>query len=206
LVWIAIGLACVAWGAGDIYYEFVLVGLKELPVPSLADAGYLSFYPLVFVGVLLMFRARSGRVGGAQWLDGLTAALAAGALSAAVVLDAVLGTIGGKPLVDATNLAYPVGDLLLLGAITGMVVLCGRRGGRVWLWMGLGVLTFCVADALYLVQSAQGTYHVGSVYDVGRSAWSAWRRLRGLTSLTESRRSGAPLPGWATLQCRWCSR
>ena len=165
--WIAIGLGCMAWGAGDIYYQAVLGNLKSIPIPSPADGGYLSFYPFVFVGVILLFRARSGRTSTAQWLDGLTAALAAGALSAAVALDAVLGTVGGQPLVDLTDLAYPVGDLLVLGVVIGALVVCGRRAGRVWLWVGLGISIFCVGDALYLVQSARGTYQVGSWFDIG---------------------------------------
>ena len=83
----------------------------------------------------------------------MTAALAAAALSAGVVLNAVLGTLGGTSLADATNLAYPVGDLLVLAVVAGALVVCGLRGGRVWLWVGLGISLFCVADGLYLVQS-----------------------------------------------------
>ena len=165
--WVAIGVACMVWGAGDIYFQAVLAQMRQIPVPSAADGGYLAFYPLMFAGVILLFRARSGRTSAAQWLDGLTAALAAAALSAAVALDAVLGSIGGKPLAVATNLAYPVGDLIVLGVIAGAVVVCGVRGGRVWLCAALGISMFCVADALYLVQSAQGTYQVGAWFDVG---------------------------------------
>ena len=146
--WIAIGGACMVWAAGEAYYGYVLAPMKEVPVPSLADGAYLAFYPLAFVGVIMLFRARSGRAGAAQWLDGFTAALAAGALSAAVGLDATLESIGGKPLEMITNLAYPVGDLLLLGIIVGALVVCGLRTGRAWLWLALGIGLFCVADAL----------------------------------------------------------
>jgi hypothetical protein len=107
LIWVTVGLGCMAWGAGDFYYTFVVSKMKEIPVPPLADPVYLVFYPLLFVGGVLLFRTRSGRASAVQWLDGLSAALAAAALSAAVALDAVLGTLGGKPLADATNLAYP---------------------------------------------------------------------------------------------------
>jgi diguanylate cyclase (GGDEF)-like protein len=165
--WICIGAACIAWAGAEAYYGFVLADMKVVPIPSVADAAYLAFYPLAFAGMIALFRARSGRASAAQWLDGCTAALAAGALSAAVGLDATLGSIGGKPLVDATNLAYPVSDLLLLGIIVGALVVCGLRTGRAWLWLALGIGLFCVADALYLVKSAQDTYQLGGWFDVG---------------------------------------
>jgi hypothetical protein len=47
------------------------------------------------------------------------AALTTGAISAAVVYGAVKATTGGDTAVVATNLAYPIGDMVLLGAIVG---------------------------------------------------------------------------------------
>jgi two-component system, cell cycle response regulator len=165
--WMALGAGCTVWAAAEAYYGFVLAPMKVIPDPSLADAGYLGFYPLAFVGTIMLLRARSGRASAAQWLDGLTAAMAAGALSAAVGLDATLKSIGGKPLEVATNLAYPIGDLMLLAIIVGALVVCGLRGGRAWLWLALGIGLFCVADGLYLVKSAEGSYHLGGWFDVG---------------------------------------
>ncbi|MHB8659869.1 MAG: bifunctional diguanylate cyclase/phosphohydrolase [Solirubrobacteraceae bacterium] len=173
-VWIAIGGGCMLWCAGDFYFLFVLAPTGgTVSVPSPSDGAFLSFYPLVFAGLVLLYRARSGRTSGAEWLDGLTAALAGAALSAAVALDAVLGSVGGTPLAVATDLAYPVGDLLLMGAIAGALVLCGLRSGRVWWWAALGIALFCVADTLYLVEVAKGTYQVGGWFDIGWPAGMA---------------------------------
>jgi diguanylate cyclase (GGDEF)-like protein len=165
--WMLVGAAFMVWGAGDIYFHAVLAPQGTIPVPSPADAAYLATFPLLFTAMVLLFRSRSGRTSPAQWLDGLTAAMAAAAVSAAIALDAVLGTLGGRPLAVATNLAYPVGDLLILAVITGALVVCGRRRGQVWLWAAAGVGVFCVADAGYLVASAAGTYVVGSWFDIG---------------------------------------
>ena len=84
------------------------------PCRRVSDAGYLAFYPLVFAGLCLLVRSRVEGAPKTLWVDGLTAALAAAAMSAAVVLQAVLHTVGGNALGVATNLAYPVGDLILL--------------------------------------------------------------------------------------------
>ena len=61
-----------------------------------------------------LLRARVDRFRGNLWLDGVIASLAVAALGAAVVFDKVISTTGGSPLVVATNLAYPLADLLLL--------------------------------------------------------------------------------------------
>ncbi len=196
MVWLAIGVGCLMWVAGDVYYEFVLVSTKVLPVPSLADAGYLVFYPFVFAGVIMLLRARSGRASAAQWLDGLSAALAAAALSAAVGLDLVLKSLGGRPIEVATFIAYPVGDILILGAIVGALALCRLRSGRVFLWLAFGISSFCVADTLYLVASAAGTYHVGIWFDVGWPAGmalvavAAWSRAPETASLSLDKARG----------------
>ena len=49
-----------------------------------------------------------------MWLDGVIAGLGMCAVAAGLVLDPVLSATGGSLPVVATNLAYPVGDLLLL--------------------------------------------------------------------------------------------
>ena len=72
------------------------------------------------------------------WLDGITAAFAAAALGAAILVDLVLETTEGSTSTVVTNLAYPLGDVLLLSAVFGVFSLTGWRPGRRWLVLGLG--------------------------------------------------------------------
>ena len=99
--------------------------------------------------------------------DAATAALAAGAVSAALVFGAVVGVVGGDQLALATNLAYPVADLLLLATIVGIGGLQGWRVNRTWGLLALGCLCFTVTDGVYLVQVAQGTWISGGTWDAG---------------------------------------
>jgi diguanylate cyclase (GGDEF)-like protein len=179
--WSLIGLGLLAWSLGEIYYTLVIWDAESIPIPSPADAGYLLFPVLVFAGMATLLRARVRNAPRTLWVDGLTAALAAAAISAAVVFHAVLGSVGGKPISVATNLAYPLGDLLLLGLVVAAFALNGWRLQRTWVLLGLGIVTFWVADSLYLVFTAGGTYEPGSVFDVGwwagivlvaRGAWT----------------------------------
>ena len=54
LAWALFGAGLLAWGLGDLYFTLALWDLDEIPVPSLADAGYLALYPLVFTGLALL--------------------------------------------------------------------------------------------------------------------------------------------------------
>jgi hypothetical protein len=78
----------------------------RLRFPLPADLGYLSLPPLVFAGLLLLARSRIRGLPKTMWVDGLTAGLAAGAVSAAVVFKPILHALGGSHAAIATNLSY----------------------------------------------------------------------------------------------------
>src|SRR5207248_4341326 len=117
--WLLIGVGALCWAAGDTYWSLALSNMSSPPVPSWADAGYLSFCPLWVLGILSLVRQRAHGVSRTLVADALAAALATGALSAAIVIRPVLDTASGGALAVGTNLAYPVCDMLLLGLIVG---------------------------------------------------------------------------------------
>src|SRR3954454_9956619 len=82
--WLLIGAGVLAWTAGELYYTVLLWEQSAPPIPSPADAGYLLFPPLMFAGMLVLLKART-RVSVALLVDGVAAALAVAALSAAIV-------------------------------------------------------------------------------------------------------------------------
>ena len=164
--WLLMGLGIAAWTLGDLHYTFYLSGLDDPPFPSVGDAFYLAFYPASFAALLLLLRSRLSGHMRTLSLDGATAALAAAAASAGVLLALVRGETGGSPAAIATNLAYPLGDVLLLALVIGVFALTGWRPGRAWTLIGAGIIAATIADAVYLAQVAAGTYIEGGVYDV----------------------------------------
>jgi len=160
LAWalIALSLACTSFA--ELYY----IAVRPDGYPSLSDGAWIAFYPLLYVGMVLLVRPRGRPVAGALWLDGLTAAVAAAALGAAILLEVVLRTAEGSRAAVATNLAYPVGDVLLLSAVFGVFSLTGWRIERRWLILGLGVLATTVADGIYLFRV--DSYQEGSKLDI----------------------------------------
>jgi two-component system cell cycle response regulator len=193
LAWGLIGLGSLLWASADVYWTLVLSKHDVIPVPSISDAGYLAFYPLVFAGLCLLLSARIEGTPRTLWVDGITAALAAGALSAAIVLQTVLDTVGGNALGVATNLAYPFGDLILLSVVIASVALRGWRVDRTWLLLGVAIVLFWIADSYYLVTVANETYQYPSLVDGGWTAClillsaAAWQRPRHAVAVEDQR-------------------
>ncbi|MEA2312793.1 MAG: hypothetical protein QOE28_2761 [Solirubrobacteraceae bacterium] len=165
--WAMMALGLLMWGLGDLYFTLVQWNLEEIPTPSPADAGWLLFYPPVYAALVLLYRARVRGRGNALWIDGAIGSLAVGALGAAIVFDAVLRSTGGKPLTIATNLTYPLADLLMLGLVVGVLGMSGWRKVGAWGWIAGGLTVFAVADSLYLYTIAMGTYKAGVIFDAG---------------------------------------
>ena len=162
VAWWLIAAAMLSWTLGEIYYTTVLHGARSVPVPSPADIGYLGVYPLAFAGLMLLMRERTGHVSPTIWVDGVIAALVVGALACAVVFEAVLHTVGGRPISIATNLAYPLGDMLLLLVVVTAYALRGWRPDRSSMFLGAGIMCFWAADSIYLVATAQSSTYTES--------------------------------------------
>jgi two-component system, cell cycle response regulator len=167
--WLALGAALAAWTVGDIYWAVELSGAEDIPYPSIADAFYVAFYPLAYAGIVLIVRTRASRFKASQWLDGAIGALAAAALGAALLAPALIDVGGRNTAAVVTNLAYPVGDLVLMAFVIGALTVTARqRGGRPgaeWVLLAAGLLAFGIADALYLHFEATGSYMEGTPLD-----------------------------------------
>ena len=168
LAWMLIGAGVLLWIAGDDYYTFALQNIPSArqPFPSLADVGYLSFYPPVFVGLGLLVRSRVVRFRRSVWLDGLIAGLTVCSIAAGIVLDGVWQTSTGGFAAVATNVAYPAADAVLLALVVGVFALSGWALERTWLLVGAGLGLFAVGDSIYLLEIAGGTYRYGTWLDL----------------------------------------
>ena len=167
VAWIVVGVSLALWASGNIYWQLALSDVAEAPYPSLADGFWLGFLPVCYVGVLLLARKRLPHLDSRLWLDGIIAALTTGAISAAVIFGAVHASTGGDTAAVATNLAYPLGDMILLGIVIGAMAAGRGRLDRSWVYFGAGIAVFAVTDSVYLLQVAKGTYVLGTLLDVG---------------------------------------
>ena len=140
-------------------------GLETPPYPSLADVFYLAFYPLAFVGLVLLLREHVRGLGASVWVRRSSPQWPQAALGATVLSDIVVGAVEGPAAQAATNLAYPLVDILLFGAVAGAFSLWGWRLDWRWILIGTSFVLSAVADAVFLFKTADGTYVEGTLLD-----------------------------------------
>jgi len=185
--WALFGIGALCWAAGDLYWQLELSTLSSPPVPSWADVGYLLFCPFAFAGTLSLVRGRARTASRTLIADAAAAALATGAVSAALVVEPVMARAQGGLLAIGTNLAYPVCDLALLGLLVGALAVGEWRLNRKLVLLGAAVFAFWIADSSYLVSIATGTYSQSDWYNglwylsPVLAAWAGWVPARAAT-------------------------
>jgi diguanylate cyclase (GGDEF)-like protein len=194
--WLVLGLGLLAWAAAEI--DYTLAGTASASSePGLRDALSLAFYPASYAAMVLVLRSRVSRLRPALWLDGLISALATAAVAAALLVEPVVHASGGYASMAATDLAYSLGDLILVVFVVAVFGLTGWRPGRAWLLLGAGFLLTAIADTVFLYQSASGSYVEGGWVD---ALWPTGALLLGFAASQRGNRLGSiVLAGWRVL-------
>ncbi|MFZ0322957.1 MAG: EAL domain-containing protein [Actinomycetes bacterium] len=193
--WFFLGVGLALYGAGNIYWTVFVRTLDPEPFPSPADALWLSFYPFVFIALLLVVREISDQLPLSLWLDGVVGGLAVGAIAAAF-FGPILAITGGSAASVVTTLAYPLLDVLLLLVTTAVLALFHWRPPA-GLWaMAAGLILFSIADAIYLFAVGNGTYESGGIND---GVWVLATLAIGFAPGWPDRPTGVVLPAWSLL-------
>jgi len=180
--WRALAIGLGVYVAGQIYWDLILVHQEDPPIPSLADAGWLAFYPFAYLCLGLHVRRTVRGVPASMWLDGLVGVLAVAALGIATVVAPIVAGIGGSRIELIVNAAYPIADVLLLALVIAFLGLAGGGRGKAWTLLGAGFALFAAADTGYLYLLAGGVAVSGpalkSVYLLGVAtiALAPWQR------------------------------
>jgi two-component system, cell cycle response regulator len=154
--WFVLGLGMLFWAAGEAYYSIFYANDADPPLPNVADGLWLAFYPACYIAIVMLVRERVREFRSSLWLDGLVGALAASAIGAALVFGALVGD-GRDAATVSVDLAFALGDLLLLGFVVAVFALTGWRPGRALLMVGAGLVTSAVVDGYFLYGSATGS-------------------------------------------------
>ncbi len=163
---LVLGAAVLSWALGDGVLTWETWGNAAAPNPSFADVFYVGFYPLAYTAIVLMLRKEIKRLLPATWLDGAIAGLGAAAVCAAFAFHAVFKSLGGdagdvNALGVAINLAYPIGDVLLLALVVGgTAILPGRR--LPWILFASACAVNGIGDTFNLFGA---TSQVGTVFN-----------------------------------------
>ncbi len=192
LGWALIGAGIAVWGLGNAYWALLLADQNQFP--SFADVLWLTFYVLAYAGLALVFRARLPRASLNVWIDGAIAASTVAAVAAALAFDAVLSATEGRPVAVAVNLAYPIGDTVLLALVVAAIALSGWRLTRTWALAAAGFVVFGVTDCIYVYQVNIGSYNELSLMNIG---WPLGCLLIAFAAWQPARRAAAREEGWS---------
>jgi diguanylate cyclase (GGDEF)-like protein/PAS domain S-box-containing protein len=175
--------------AGDLYtYSYRILSGADVGFPSIGDALYLAVYPALMAGLFVLVRRRTPRPDPAAWIDALILTIGFGLLSW-VFLIAPNVHLSGQAVTwfaKGVSAAYPIGDVLLLGAAIRLAVDAGKRAPSFYLLIS-SIVCLLVTDSAYNLALLKGTYsHDQLIYDAG---WISYYLLWGAAALHPSMRT-----------------
>jgi PAS domain S-box-containing protein len=169
---VLLSLGILSWVVGQsifTYYEWALG--RPPPLPSIADVGYLSVYPFLLLGILLLPSrpipvASRTRIA----LDGLMSMTAAVTFSWYFLLGPVMQQGSETTLAKAVSSAYPLADIVMIACL---IILASRPGEHTLRpavrLLAFGLTLIVVADTNFAYWSLHDAYATGTLPDVG---WS----------------------------------
>lgn len=182
-VWLFLGLGLFLWGLGEFSWWIleVVVG-REVPYPSVADLFWLIGYPFLLIGFILNWRQLDLKIRFrtiSVWIIGL------GITTFAAFIFIMLPILVSKisTLEKFLGLAYPVGDVLILGAASlSLTAYSYGVLSRPWKIIVAGFVATLVADLIYSFLSLFNIYQTGNPVDL---LWIAGYLIIGIGALNQ---------------------
>ncbi|MGZ8614364.1 MAG: putative bifunctional diguanylate cyclase/phosphodiesterase [Actinomycetota bacterium] len=128
--------------------DFTYNPMGDVPFPGPADLLYLSVYPCLIAGVVMLIQARNPGRDRAGLLDSAMVAIGVGTVTWVLLIAPYLDIADLDMKIKLTAMAYPVMDLLLAAAAIRLAVGAGRRPVAFYLLMASIVALFAT-DAIY---------------------------------------------------------
>jgi two-component system cell cycle response regulator len=202
LMWRLTALALLGQVAGGVAVS-VYTRLGGQPYPSLADLLYLSFYPLMLGGLLLVPRRRPARSQNLRLaLDLATTALGAATVIWYLMIAPTARAGGESTLQMAFSLAYPVGDVILIVGVASLLL----RGvphsiRRALMVIAAALGLFVIGDVLYAYVTLHGTFTNHSplnlAYELALALFVVAARSQGRLTAAATEPGRPPRVSWA---------
>src|SRR6476661_8381124 len=157
------------------------------PFPGWADAFYLAVYVFLVAGILLLIHARDPSRDRSSFVDALMLSIGIGVVSWVILISPQAYQQDVPLSVKLTSMAYPLADLLLLGAALRLAVGAGRKPMAFRLIIA-AIVTLFITDAFYAWMNlyTDAGYQPGSGYL--EAGWIAFYVLFGAAALHPSMR------------------
>src|SRR4051812_27066173 len=158
LPWILLAAGSALFWLGDLYtYSYPHLLGAEVPFPSPGDALYVLMYPVMMAGLMLLVRRRNAGSDRSGLIDGLILTVGLSlpawiALMAPYLHQDDLSLVG-----KAVSVAYPIGDVILIGAAVRLALDAGRREPSFHLLTG-SIVLLLLTDFAYGLLTLHGHY------------------------------------------------
>jgi signal transduction histidine kinase len=183
LAWYLMAVGQLSFVVGDaILYTYEWVLHLEAPFPSVADAFYLAFYPLLAAGLLLLVRGRAPGRDWASLIDATIITTGVGMVSWVFLIGPNVRVPGLALFPRLVSIAYPLGDVLLL-AVAVRLWRTGGHGAVASRLFGVGLAALLVGDTVYGLGLLNGNWQVGGPVD---AIWYVYYIGVGLAALHPS--------------------
>ena len=162
---LALGTGMALWAIGDFAETYAGLHNPDLPTPVLANYLWVGFFPVAYIGVMLLMRLEVRKFTAANYLDGVVATLTCAAAFAAFAFGSIRHAVGDDSVTVAWNLIYPVGDILLLILTLAAAAMLppGRR--LRWYLMAAASLANTIGDVCALFDNSLDPTHFGYFWD-----------------------------------------
>ena len=185
--WYLFALGQTFFVAGDVItYNYDKIFGTELPFPSIGDVLYLSVYPCLIAGILMLVRKRNPGRDRESLIDSLIVAIGIGVISWVFLMAPTAADSESTLLQKLTSMGYPFMDLVLLTVVVRLVIGGGRRGVSFYL-LPMAAVSLFLTDFFYSYISVTGQVYDQSGYlEFG---WGMFYLLWGAAALHESQRN-----------------
>lgn len=150
---IAAGLAFLT--LGDSIFNANDLVFDNPPFPSIADAAYLSAYPFLCVGILLLVRRRLPGQDTASLVDALMLGVGCGIASWVFLMEPYAQDNGLTLLEQVVSIAYPAADVVLLVVVARLLLAPGARPLSYTLLFG-GLLLTLAGHTGFAIETLNG--------------------------------------------------
>ncbi len=201
LGWAVVGVAMLVYALGDGVWAWLDLGPGSMPSPSLADAAYVAYYPIVVAALFIFQRASSVRRETLRLtIDSLIVLIGGGIVVWHTLFRPVLASLDPDPLAAALALGYPIGDLVLLFGVAATAL---RRppdiDARALMALVGGLALLFVADVGYGQLNLIGAFDLQRWPDIVYLSSTLLIALAGYFQA----HPGAATEGQATALSRW---
>jgi PAS domain S-box-containing protein len=185
--WLFLTFSQVSFFIGDLLWSILEMGLHVAPFPSIADIGYIMYYPLFAIGIFMLPRfSQNAEKNYKTILDIAIILIAIGMFFWNFLIMPTLESSTGDSLALSLSILYIMLDFVLLFPLLDLIFnRIKSLKDSVLLLLAASIIVQIFTDIWFVQQTISGTYISGSPMGTG---WIIGYFLLGLAGIMQANR------------------